>query len=74
MRTKNYTNLIVLVVLMVIAVIIIIPKVISFNEIRYAMGIYDQKITIVHTSDVHGHIVFDDQVGGYYSLDTGMPR
>ncbi|HEX3029385.1 MAG TPA: bifunctional UDP-sugar hydrolase/5'-nucleotidase [Clostridia bacterium] len=75
---KKYTNIIVLAVLLVGAAAFLTYKNVNFNDLMLKMGYYDKKISIINTADIHGHIVFDGDVGGYYSLDEvqiimGMP-
>ncbi|HEX2925015.1 MAG TPA: 5'-nucleotidase C-terminal domain-containing protein [Ruminiclostridium sp.] len=75
---KKYKNLIILGVLAVIAAGYLIAANVDFNDVLTVVGYYDKKISIINTADIHGHIVFDDDTGGYYSLDEvetimGMP-
>ena len=66
---KKYTNLIVLGVILLAGVVFLIHKYVNFDEILLKVGYYDQKITIANTADIHGHMVFDNEVGTYYTLD-----
>lgn len=75
---KKYTNLIVIGVLLVGIAGFLIYKNVNFNDLQMSLGFYDQKITVANTADMHGHISFDDESGGYYTLDQvdvmmGMP-
>ncbi len=75
---KKYTNLIILGVLFLLGLIFLGVKYIKIDDVLLAIGYYDKKIDIVNTADIHGHIVFDNATGGYYSLDEvdyimGMP-
>lgn len=75
---KKYTNIIILAIVVVAAAAFFIAKNLEFGELLLKVGYYDEKISIVNTADIHGHIVFDDDVGGYYSLQDvsvimGMP-
>ncbi|PYG89571.1 2',3'-cyclic-nucleotide 2'-phosphodiesterase (5'-nucleotidase family) [Ruminiclostridium sufflavum DSM 19573] len=66
---KKYTNLIVIGVILVGIAGFLIYKNVNFNDVLMSLGYYDQKISVVNTADVHGHICFDDESGGYYTLD-----
>jgi 5'-nucleotidase/UDP-sugar diphosphatase len=66
-QIKNYKPIIVLGLALLIILGFFIFK--NVDAILLKIGIYDQKITILNTADVHGHIAFDDSVGGYYSID-----
>ncbi len=66
---KKYRNIIILLVLILAASGVLINKYVDINDMLCSVGYYDEKITFANTSDVHGHIVYDDDVGGYYSLD-----
>jgi 2',3'-cyclic-nucleotide 2'-phosphodiesterase (5'-nucleotidase family) len=67
---KKYTNLIVIGIILLAAAGFFIYKNVNFDDLLMATaGVYDQKISIVNTADVHGHILYDDEVGGYYSLE-----
>jgi len=66
---KKYTNIIILCAIVLVCTGVLINYYIDFNDVFYNIGYYDDSITFANTADVHGHIVFDDDVGGYYSLD-----
>lgn len=66
---KDYKNLIVLIVILVGIGAYFIAQTVNPNEMLLSAGFYDEKITVMNTADVHGHIVYDDSVGEYYSLD-----
>lgn len=66
---KKYTNIIILAIIVVAAAAFFIAKNINIDEILLKVGYYDEKISIVNTADVHGHIIYDNDVGGFYSLD-----
>lgn len=66
---KKYTNLIILFAIVLVLVGLLINKYVDFNDVFYSVGYYDESITFANTADVHGHIVYDDDVGGYYTLD-----
>ncbi len=75
---KKYTNLIVIGVLLLATAVFLIVKFVNFNGLLLSLGYYDKKVSVINTADIHGHIVFDDESGGYYSLDEvntmmGMP-
>jgi len=75
---KSYKNLIVLGLLVLGAAIFLTVKYVDFNTVLANAGYYEEKVTVLSTSDIHGHIIFDDLTGGYYSLDEvstmmGMP-
>ena len=63
---KKYTNIIIIaLVLISVSTYFIIS---NFNKILVFVGYYDDEITVMNTADVHGHIMYDSDVGGYYSL------
>jgi 2',3'-cyclic-nucleotide 2'-phosphodiesterase (5'-nucleotidase family) len=66
---KRYTNLIILVLVIVIGAFIFIAKNVNYRDILMKVGVYDKKISVANTADVHGHLVFDDEVGGYYTME-----
>ncbi|MCX7922498.1 MAG: bifunctional metallophosphatase/5'-nucleotidase [Clostridia bacterium] len=66
---RSYTNLIVLIVILIGAAAFLGYKYANVNQVLLNLGYYEQKITIANTADIHGHIVYDDEVGTYYSLD-----
>jgi 5'-nucleotidase/UDP-sugar diphosphatase len=75
---KSYKNVIVLGLLALAAAVFLTVKFVNVNDLLKNVGYYDEKISIISTADIHGHIVFDDETGGYYSLDEvsvemGMP-
>lgn len=75
---KKYRNLIVLGVIFVGVVIFLIYKNVNFNDLLLKCGYYEKKISIINTADIHGHIIYDNDAGGYYTLDQvnvmmGMP-
>lgn len=75
---RKYTNLIVLGAVILIVLGCFIVKNTDFNALLLGTGYYDDKISIINTADMHGQIVFDDETGGYYTLDEveimmGMP-
>ncbi|MDP5274592.1 bifunctional metallophosphatase/5'-nucleotidase [Chengkuizengella axinellae] len=75
---KKYTNVIVLGFILFAAMMFILIKTINFNDVLLKIGYYDQKISIVNTADIHGHIIYEEANGGYYSVDEvnyqmGMP-
>lgn len=75
---KSYKNLIVMGVLVLGIAAFLVVKYVNFNDVLKSVGYYDEKISVVSTADIHGHIVFDEEAGGYYSLDDvsvmmGMP-
>lgn len=75
---KKYTNLIVIGVLLVGIAGFLIYRNVNFNDVLMSLGVYDEKISVVNTADMHGHMCFDDESGGYYTLDQvdimmGMP-
>ncbi|QMV40978.1 bifunctional metallophosphatase/5'-nucleotidase [Cohnella cholangitidis] len=76
--TRSYRNLIVLAVLLLAAASYLLYRFVDFNEVKLAAGYYDKRITILSTSDIHGHLVYNEANGGYYTLDEvnvemGMP-
>jgi 2',3'-cyclic-nucleotide 2'-phosphodiesterase (5'-nucleotidase family) len=78
MNIKKYTNVIIIIVLLAAAAVFIAVKYINVDDVLLFLGYYDNKVSIINTADIHGHIVFDDETGGYYTLDEvdymmGMP-
>lgn len=75
---KSYKNVIVLSLFALAAAVFLVIKFVNFNDLLKSVGYYDEKISILNTADIHGHIVFDEESGGYYSMDEvdimmGMP-
>lgn len=67
---KKYTNLIVIgIIILAVAGYFVFKNVNLDDLLLTTVKAYDQKISIANTADVHGHILFDDEVGGYYSLE-----
>jgi len=66
---KKYTNLIILGLIIIAAATYFVIKYVDFNQLLLKVGYYDSKITIANTADVHGHLVYDDEIGTYYTLD-----
>ncbi|QNU66170.1 bifunctional metallophosphatase/5'-nucleotidase [Ruminiclostridium herbifermentans] len=66
---KKYTNLIILGLILIAAAVYLVIKFVNFNQILLTLGYYDSKIKIANTADVHGHMVYDDETGTYYTLD-----
>ncbi|MFZ5989704.1 MAG: bifunctional metallophosphatase/5'-nucleotidase [Bacillota bacterium] len=66
---KRYTNLIILAAALVTAACVFIIKNVNYGDLLMTAGVYDGKVSIANTADVHGHLVFDDEVGGYYSME-----
>lgn len=74
---KKYTNVIVLGIIAVCALVYFVAKTVNFQDVFLSVGIYDKKISVISTTDIHGHILYDEEIG-YYSMDTaktirGMP-
>jgi 2',3'-cyclic-nucleotide 2'-phosphodiesterase (5'-nucleotidase family) len=75
---KKYTNLVILGILAIGISGFLIYKNVNFNDLLVKLGYYDEKINVISTADIHGHIAFDDESGGYYTVDQvdimmGMP-
>ncbi|NEW06270.1 bifunctional metallophosphatase/5'-nucleotidase [Paenibacillus sp. SYP-B3998] len=75
---KKYTNIIVLGVLLLVAAGYLTYRTVNFNDVLLKVGYYEKKISLINSGDVHGHLVYDEANGGYYSLDEvnvemGMP-
>ncbi|HEY0828007.1 MAG TPA: bifunctional UDP-sugar hydrolase/5'-nucleotidase, partial [Bacilli bacterium] len=66
---KNYTNVIVLGILLAAASIYFIVTKVNFNDVLLSMGYYENKITILNTGDLHGHLNYNNLNGEYFSLD-----
>lgn len=70
MKTKKkYANVIVLGLLLVSAAAYYAVRTIDFNDLMLAAGYYEEKIGIIQTADIHGHLVYAEATGGYYSQD-----
>lgn len=74
---KKYINVIILSIVAICVLVYLVAKNINFQDVFLSVGIYDEKISIVNTADIHGHILYDEEIG-YYSMDTtknirGMP-
>ncbi|MEW9700448.1 bifunctional UDP-sugar hydrolase/5'-nucleotidase [Paenibacillus sp. SI8] len=75
---RKYLNVIVLGAVLVGAAIYLTLRMVSMNDLLLGIGYYDQKISLINTGDTHGHLVYDEANGGYYTLDEvnvemGMP-
>lgn len=75
---KKYRNVIILGVVLVAVAVYLCVKFVNFSDLLLTFGYFDDKVTVVNTADMHGHLVYDDDVGGYYSLEDvnvimGMP-
>lgn len=75
---KSYKNLIVIGLLILAIAAFMIVKYVNFNDLLTSAGYYEEKISVMSTADIHGHIVYDEEAGGYYTLDEvsfmmGMP-
>ncbi len=75
---KKYTNIIVLAIIAISITMTLLAKRIDFNDFLLSLGFFDEKITVINTADLHGHITYEDAAGGYYTLDEvsvmmGMP-
>lgn len=66
---RRYKNIIIFVVLIVLLASFYFGRKINFSDIAMAAGFYDDKISVVATSDVHGHIVFEDNAWGFYTME-----
>lgn len=74
---KKYINVIILAIAAICALVYLVAKNVNFQDVFLSVGIYDTKISVVNTADIHGHILYDEEIG-YYSMDTaknirGMP-
>ncbi|HEX2947350.1 MAG TPA: 5'-nucleotidase C-terminal domain-containing protein [Clostridia bacterium] len=74
---KKYINIIVLGIIAVSALVYLVAKTVNIQDVFLDVGIYDRKISVISTADIHGHVLYDEEIG-YYSLDTtknvvGMP-
>ncbi len=68
-QTKSYKNLIGLGVIILIAVVFWGSKNHFLEKTLLTLGYYTDKISIINTADLHGHLAYDSATGGYYSLD-----
>ncbi|WP_222708607.1 metallophosphoesterase [Paenibacillus sp. N3.4] len=66
---KKYTNLIVLGILLAAAAIYLTARTVNLNDVLLGIGYFDKKISLINTGDVHGHLVYEEANGGYYTLD-----
>jgi len=75
---KKYRNLIVLGIILLGVAVFLIYRNVNFNSLLLKAGYYEKKISVINTADIHGHILYDNDAGGYYTLDQvnvmmGMP-
>jgi 2',3'-cyclic-nucleotide 2'-phosphodiesterase (5'-nucleotidase family) len=75
---KKYRNLIIIGVIIIGVAGYFIFRNFNLDSLLLKVGYYDEKISIINTADIHGHIVYDNDAGGYYTLDEvnvmmGMP-
>jgi len=75
---RKYRNLIILGIILIGVAAFFIYKNVNFNNLLLKVGYYDKRISVINTGDIHGHIIYDNDAGGYYTLDQvnvmmGMP-
>lgn len=75
---KKYVNIIIICLILLGAGGYFAFKKVNFNDLLLSVGYYDKKISLINSGDVHGHLVYDEANGGYYTLDEvntemGMP-
>lgn len=75
---KSYKNLIIIGLLLLGSAVFLVAKFVNLDSVLVNAGYYQERITILSTADIHGHIVYDEETGGYYTLDEvsvmmGMP-
>lgn len=66
---KSYRNLYIIGAIVVFLIVFGLYRTVSFEDILYKVGVYDDKITIAVTSDVHGHIIYEDNSWGQYTSE-----
>ncbi|MCL6457946.1 MAG: bifunctional metallophosphatase/5'-nucleotidase [Gorillibacterium sp.] len=75
---RSYTNVVVLAILLLGGITYLTIRFAPLDDWRLAAGLYDNKLAVISTADIHGNIVYNEVNGGYYSLDEvnvemGMP-
>jgi 5'-nucleotidase / UDP-sugar diphosphatase len=66
---KDYKFVVFLLIIVLGVSGFLIYKSVDMNELLYNIGVYDKKITIVNTADIHGHIIYEKDSGAYYTFD-----
>ncbi|XID90681.1 bifunctional metallophosphatase/5'-nucleotidase [Paenibacillaceae bacterium WGS1546] len=69
-RRKSYKNVIVLGVIAVAAASYLLYRSVNVNEALWKAGYYDNKIAVLNTADVLGHIVYYERAGDDLALDS----
>lgn len=67
---KKYINLLILGILLISFGSYYFLRNVSWDDVLLKLGQYDQKITIMNTADVHGHIMFEDNAWGQYTSEN----
>lgn len=67
---RKYVNIIVLAVLLIFFGVYYFMKNVTWDEVLLKVGQYDEKITIMNTADIHGHIMFADNAWGQYTTEN----
>lgn len=75
---RSYRTLVILAILLVGGLGFLTYRFAPLDDWKLALGIYDDKVAVISTADIHGNIVYNEVNGGYYTLDEvnvemGMP-
>jgi 5'-nucleotidase / UDP-sugar diphosphatase len=66
---RKYTNVIILGLLVLGLAGYLISVKVKVHDVLLSMNYYEDKIAIINTADVHGHLIYELANGGYYSVD-----
>jgi 5'-nucleotidase / UDP-sugar diphosphatase len=66
---KKYANVIFLALLILGISGYFISQKVKVHEVLLSVNYYDDKLAIINTADVHGHLIYELANGGYYSVD-----
>ncbi|WP_438432807.1 bifunctional metallophosphatase/5'-nucleotidase [Gorillibacterium sp. sgz500922] len=75
---RSYKPLIAVVVLLLAALGYLTYRFAPLEDWKWKAGLYDDKLAVLSTADMHGNLVYNEVNGGYYTLDEvnvemGMP-
>ncbi|MEO3944720.1 bifunctional UDP-sugar hydrolase/5'-nucleotidase [Gorillibacterium sp. CAU 1737] len=75
---RSYTPIMVLTLLLLGILGFLTYRFAPLEDWKLKAGLYDDKLAILNTADIHGNLVYNEVNGGYYTLDEvnvemGMP-
>lgn len=69
MKKYKYRNLVIFIILILFLSGVFIFSRFNVEDLLLKFGYYDNKITIMNTADVHGHITFEENSWGQYTTE-----